>query len=247
MKYYIFICFLIFFIVNLFPSSLLNQKNTNIELNYKINTNSNISHRRNFNYINFDGRKIELELNIYDDFYQQSIEDWTKYAKHGLDARANYKDYVIGLFRKNKVKTKFIFDLFENNLKNQSNEYILRTIIRFVQSIPYKIPNNKYKGVNISGLLPPAATLIEGYGDCDTKSLLFACIASHKFDIIFLEGSTHAFIGVSGNPTLGQDYVIINRKKYILCEMTSIWDLGKLPVTSKNDINLGTYDYIEMN
>ena len=155
--------------------------------------------QKTFTFKNFDGSDAKLTLQISEVYYDTSIVDWTKYrTSYSSSTDQNYTQLISGLFKEHKPRLKFVFDAFQNALKGVSDEYLLKTMIRFIQSessLPYKIPPEVYKGKRTSGILTPVAALVEGYGDCDTKSLLFACIASHKFDVIFLVGPTHAFIG----------------------------------------------------
>ena len=49
--------------------------------------------------------------------------------------------------------------------------------LAFVQEIPYRKPPDERAGRCTLGFLPPLEALAAGYGDCDTKSLLFASLA----------------------------------------------------------------------
>jgi len=197
-----------------------------------------------FNYINFDGAHVEINLQISDSFLVSSNQNWYDVADLSTNSDKNYISLVQNLFFSNKDSLKFIYDMFEKSLPQVSDEYFINTVIKFVQFIPYKIPPLNYKGKETSGLFAPAICLSEGYGDCDTKSLLLCCILAHKYELIYLMGANHAFIGIKSIPGKDQEYVEINNSKYVLCEMTYQWDLGKLPISSVYDINSGKYSYI---
>lgn len=201
---------------------------------------------RNFQYTNFDGSSVSIDLEINESFVNYSNQNWFDIGTNTTNSSKNYFNLVQGIFNNNRDSLKFVFDMFENALYNVSDEYFINTVIRFVQSIPYKIPPLEYRGKKTSGLFAPAICLTEGYGDCDTKSLLLCCILAHKYQLIFLVGSRHAFIGIKTTPQMNQEYVEINGFKYVLCEMTSKWPLGKLPVSSISDINSGKYKYLTL-
>jgi len=200
----------------------------------------------NYNYINFDGAKVSLKLDIRDSYLAHSNQDWHELLGHSMDTNEDYLEYTKMLFAKEEFPLRFLFEIFDQNLATVDDEYFINTVVSFVQTLPYKIPPTEYKGKNTSGILAPALCLAEGYGDCDTKSLLLACILAHKFDLIFLAGDHHAFIGIAYTPRLTDHFVTIDRVEYVLCELTSRWPLGKLPNSSIHEINKKKYSYIKL-
>ena len=71
-------------------------------------------------------------------------------------------------------------------------------VLSFVQHIPYKIPGNDL------GLLAPPQTVRQSYGDCDSKSLLYALILRKLgYDVAMLINRrlSHAMAGVSTSAT----------------------------------------------
>ncbi|GEM_PF-5384708 len=200
--------------------------------------------KRDFSYENFDGAQVNLTLNINQSYLDASLVNWyDMLAAPKSDPKANYFDLVEAHFNKNKESLRFVFDVFDKALPHVSDAYFINTIIRFVQSIPYQIPPADYKNIKTGGILAPALSLDEGWGDCDTKSILLMCILGHRYELLFLAGASHAFIGIKAEPGASQEYVGINGKKYVLCEMTSKWRLGQLPASSVKDINSGKYNY----
>jgi hypothetical protein len=200
--------------------------------------------KKEYQYKNFDGAKIKIELELTDSYIKESNQNWFDLVKMEFNADKNYFSMIESLFNNNKDSLRFVFDMFQGAMPNVSDDYFINTVIRFVQDIPYKLPPMIYKGKSTSGIFAPAICLAEGYGDCDTKSLLLCCILAHKYELIFLAGTHHAFIGIKCDPVEKQEYVEINGKNYVLCEMTYQWKLGFLPVSSKFDINKGKYKYI---
>lgn len=193
---------------------------------------------------NFDGARVDLKLNIEQAFIDASMVDWQDLlANPKPSPKANYFNLVEAHFKTNEVSLKFVFDVFDQALPYVTDSYFINTVIRFVQTMPYKLPPLKYQGIETGGLLAPILSLKEGWGDCDTKSLLLMCILGHRYEMLFLAGAKHAFIGIKAEPGPGQEYVEIKGSKYVLCEMTSLWRLGELPATSVKDINSGKYNY----
>ena len=96
--------------------------------------------------------------------------------------------------------------------------------MKFVQDIPYGIPQIKDSTWEIYGIYTPPEVLIRKYGDCDSKSILFACILSYLInsnDILFLfQGHNHALVAIKGKPDAKQKYLEVDKEKYILADVT---------------------------
>jgi hypothetical protein len=99
-----------------------------------------------------------------------------------------------------------------------------------------------------AGLLVPLETLTIqpsdsragwGWGDCDTKSLLFASLVTQltDLDVILMMGRQHMFAGVSLPPHAGEDAVAFQGTPYVLIELTAPgWRLGHLPPDSRQHL-----------
>ena len=96
--------------------------------------------------------------------------------------------------------------------------------MKFVQDIPYGVPEIKDSTWEIYGIYTPPEIFIRKYGDCDSKSILFACILSYLInpnDILFLfQGHNHALIAIKGKPNAVQKYIEVDKEKYILADVT---------------------------
>lgn len=93
--------------------------------------------------------------------------------------------------------------------------------MRFVQDIPYAIPDMNDKNRHFGGVIPPPEILINGYGDCDSKVLLFVGILMHLIpgdDIIFLNQNDHVLSAVEENPEKGLTYIEFKGRDYLLAE-----------------------------
>lgn len=202
--------------------------------------------QRHYHYTNFDDSQVSIEIELTSAYLEKSNRNWFELIPMSNDPEKNYFAMIKAMFNNERDSLRFMFDMFKKALPSVSDTYFINTVIRFIQDIPYKIPPSIYKGKVTSGIFPPVICLTEGYGDCDTKSLLLCCILGHKYELIFLTGARHAFIGIKQTPQMNHEYVEINGQTYVLCEMTYPWDLGTLPISSRYDINQGKYKYITL-
>ncbi|MBT7610596.1 MAG: hypothetical protein HN576_12625 [Bacteriovoracaceae bacterium] len=110
-----------------------------------------------------------------------------------------------------------IVDKYELSKRDQ-----LELIMRFLQGIPYKQPPINYKSRFIAGLFPPPEFLNQGWGDCDTKSILMASVLSHdpffynKLAVILVPG--HALLGILAPPQTYDKTIQFAGKTYVYAE-----------------------------
>lgn len=139
-----------------------------------------------------EGKKLVIDRNAVVSYYRP-------YFKHLA------KD-LIKLLKRNKEDTRL------NRIE---------IAMKFVQDIPYGIPDESYGEKYDDGCFAPPEVLIEGYGDCDSKTYLFICILSHMInpnDIIFIHGDNHLLSAVRSNKVSAGKYFTYKEKKYYLCE-----------------------------
>lgn|GEM_PF-3042421 len=119
-----------------------------------------------------------------------------------------------------KPIAKLIVESLEEYGKDNRRDRI-EMAIRFVQDIPYGIPQYASAKKHFGGVAPPPALLKNGYGDCDSKVLLFAGILIHLIpgnEILFLDQSDHVLSAIAGDGEEGLTYVLLNGKKYLVAE-----------------------------
>jgi hypothetical protein len=96
--------------------------------------------------------------------------------------------------------------------------------MKFVQDIPYGVPEIKDSTWEVYGIYTPPEVLIRMFGDCDSKAILFSGILSYLInvnDLLFLfQGHNHALVAIKGTPTTTQKYIEVDKEKYILCDVT---------------------------
>lgn len=93
--------------------------------------------------------------------------------------------------------------------------------MRFVQDIPYGIPTYEDKNRHYGGVSPPPRLLIEGFGDCDSKVILFVGILVYLIpanDIIFLNQTEHVLSAIKSDVNKGQTFITYNNSTYLIAE-----------------------------
>ncbi|MFC2120960.1 hypothetical protein ACFLTI_05110 [Bacteroidota bacterium] len=113
--------------------------------------------------------------------------------------------------------------------------------MKFVQDIPYGIPNWEKNGNYYGGISTPPEILIFGYGDCDSKAFLFACILSYLIDagdIVFVQQDQHLLTAVKINSVNEMSYIPINGDNYAIAETSgpARFNFGEIEQIEKNEI-----------
>jgi hypothetical protein len=101
-------------------------------------------------------------------------------------------------------------------------------ILAFVQSLPYTSDSVSTEYDEYPRF--PIETLVDGGGDCEDTSILFATITLIlNYGTIFISPPGHFAVGVLGNNLYGS-YYTFNDKTYYYCETTSDgWKIGQIP------------------
>lgn len=158
------------------------------------------------------------------------------------EANREYRQQIIakGLFRLNQniieVDKSAVLDYYSATFAKPIAEMIVSSLndygtdnrrnriefaMRFIQDIPYGVPEydngeRHYGGVNI-----PPKLLIKGLGDCDSKVLLFVGILSYLIpaeDIIFLNQKDHVLSAVKELPDKGETYIKFRDEYFLIAE-----------------------------
>ncbi len=130
---------------------------------------------------------------------------------------------------------------------------IVGVLASFVQSMEYKVPpstrtDDAGQQIFTGGINMPIETLYNGWGDCDTKSILLASMLANlaRERAILLMGKSHVFIGFKDVPHEGDRTLVIQNETYILIEATHTWPIGKLPEEEWAGLNKGQYSVIPL-
>ena len=123
----------------------------------------------------------------------------------------------------------------------------------FVQSLEYRLPADIRQGedgipIQTFGLTMPLETLYNGYGDCDTKSVLFAALLANLADsrLILVRGSNHIFIGVRAQPRPSECYIQLRGERFVLIELTRPWRVGHIPKENWRAVQLKQMEIIPL-
>ena len=155
-----------------------------------------------------------------------------------------FREYFVSL-------AEYLIDILQKQNRDSAINRI-EIAMKFVQDIPYGLPpetrisNNRTK--KIGGIFAPHEVLIKGYGDCDSKSFLFACILSHMInlnDIIFLRGDNHLLAAVKNfKPNSYDSSFTYNSQKYYPCETAGP---ARLSFGKMGDGQGGSFQVYELN
>jgi hypothetical protein len=124
-----------------------------------------------------------------------------------------------------------------------------KAVLAFVQEIPYRKPPDERAGRCTFGFLPPLEALAAGYGDCDTKSLLFASLADDGRgpEVILLRGPGHVVAGLEcSGKEKGTKFRAFG-KTFLICECSDgVWLPGEVSPKIQRDIESGLYKPIRL-
>jgi len=129
-------------------------------------------------------------------------------------------------------------------------------VASFVQSLEYVIPPMERvlpngQRVVTGGVNMPQEALVEGKGDCDTVSMLFAGLTANlqrtqTILVVGERGFDHAFIGIRGIPRRGDRYLTVQGTHFILVELTNLFPIGVVPPTSWKFLQRNMYRVIPL-
>jgi hypothetical protein len=132
------------------------------------------------------------------------------------------KNAVINYYAEDFCRS--IAGLIVGSLKEQGNDNRLNrieTAMCFVQDIPYAIPVFKNNERHFGGVTPPPKLLIDHFGDCDSKAILFAGILIYLIpaeDILFLNQKDHLLTAVKGDPKESDTYIEFAGQSFLIAE-----------------------------
>jgi hypothetical protein len=121
--------------------------------------------------------------------------------------------------------------------------------LSFVQELPYRVPPAERDGLFTGELLTPLEVLVQGWGDCDSKSLLFATLvrAATRLAALLIRGPTHMLAGLEGQPQAGQQALAFGRRSYLLCEVSAgVWPPGRVDPRTGTALQTGEYEVVSL-
>lgn len=113
-----------------------------------------------------------------------------------------------------------LFHLLQHSTPQDSARERLNLALKLVQDLPYAIPPDRDGEKFIGGMLSPAQSLHEMWGDCDTKSLLLASLLAHdpRYKLALVGVPNHMFLAVEGIPRPYEFSLTFQGKQYLALE-----------------------------
>lgn len=109
----------------------------------------------------------------------------------------------------------------ESQTRGYSSEEVVGAAAALVQTaLAYKIPPAVENGVHTGGIHTPPKALVDGWGDCDTKTVLLASLLANwsGMRMVGISLPRHYLMGVARIPRQGDVYVEYNGSQYVLIE-----------------------------
>ncbi len=135
----------------------------------------------------------------------------------------------------------------------RSRRELVGAFASFVQSLQYRVPpdhrvNDDGKEIVTVGAMMPIETLSKRWGDCDSKSMLFASL-TESIDLVevkFIVMDDHLFAAVQLSPEKDDHSIRHEGDEWILVELTDAWPLGKVPEKHLHKIKNGDYKVVDL-
>ena len=105
--------------------------------------------------------------------------------------------------------------------EGKSLKDFLSMLLAFVQSMGYGTPPLDDAEKIILGFWPPPKVLVNNYGDCDSKAVVFGSLWGHftRYPLLLIRIPRHLFIGVA-IPSFQREQFTINGLRYTFCEVS---------------------------
>ena len=136
----------------------------------------------------------------------------------------------------------------------RSTRELVGAFASFAQSLPYRIPpdsriNDDGEKILTAGAMMPLDTLTKQWGDCDSKSMLFAALVQsiNLVDVCFITMNEHLFAAVKLAPNRDDHAIRYKGRNWVLIELTDAWPLGRIPADHLDGIDSGNYSVVELN
>ncbi len=135
----------------------------------------------------------------------------------------------------------------------RSTRELVGVFASFVQTLEYRIPNDfriNEEGEKIltAGAIMPLESLSKKWGDCDTKSLLFASLV-RSIDLVnvcFIVIDDHLFAGVQIRAEQDDHSIRHRGRDWVLVELSDSWPIGRIPLNHHNGIVKGKYEVVDL-
>jgi hypothetical protein len=194
-----------------------------------------------------------------DDLQKKQVSLQKKAARRGIKMSDDMKSYVIDY--------QWVIDQSSRELRDAAKD--IRSIARrkgyrsrrelvgafasFVQSLEYRLPpNNRIddngKEIITIGAIMPIEVLTNQWGDCDSKSMLFATLVRSidLTEVVFIVKHEHVFAAVDVIPEPEDQTIRYKGDDWVLIELTDAWPIGRVPIDHLNGITKNKYEVVEL-
>ncbi len=162
-----------------------------------------------------------------------------------LEGNRLYVDYS-WVIQKNRERIRPAVEGLSRTAEGKSVQEFLSLLLAFVQSMNYGTPPLDEADKVILGFWPPPKVLVNNYGDCDSKGVLFASIWRHfrRYPLLLVRIPHHLFVGIAIPSFRGQQFTI-NGLRYTFCEVTGpeLIPPGFVSATSQLHLQRGGFHY----
>lgn len=108
------------------------------------------------------------------------------------------------------------------NAQEEENTWrdMIEMLMKFCQDIPYGVPPKYFNDKYIGGLFPPPQVFANGFGDCDSKAVIFCSAASYfrNTEMVLLFETGHVLPAVKGIPKPYDTFYTYKNEKYIMAD-----------------------------
>lgn len=143
------------------------------------------------------------------------------FRAHGM--RVDGDTYTIDYETLTRNATEPLADCFTalRSLSGGRANALLGLFLTFFQDLRYELPRDvDEQGRATLGFRVPTAVLVEGAGDCDSKSAAFCALWRQvPARVLLVEVPGHALVAVEGKPGPDQKSIRLGNRTFILCEV----------------------------
>ena len=194
------------------------------------------------------------------DLAKQQKELKAKAANYGIKMLEESNRFTIDynwVINQNKSSIEEIAKRIRSTARRRgyrSRRELVGAFASFVQSLKYRVPrdyrlNGKNEKILTAGAMMPLETLAIGWGDCDSKSMLFAALVQSidLVDVCFIVMDEHLFAAVQLSPKAEDHSVRYKGEDWILIELTDAWPIGRVPEKHLHNIKNRRYTIVDLN
>jgi hypothetical protein len=168
---------------------------------------------------------LDIPKSLYEAYRSVPVSTRTGNGPAGYGFLTTTNDYYLQMVAKklNETATKEEFEPYD----------AVSFVLAFVQSLPYT-SDSVTSGYDEYPRFP-IETLVDGGGDCEDTSILFATITLiMNYDTVYINPPEHYAVGIWGKDLLGS-YYTYNNKNYYYCETTGDgFEIGEIPIEYKD-------------